>query len=272
MNTLQVVPTLQPSSIRGRKAGFVSDVMSIAGRALRSVTRDTEFVLPALIIPVFFYFVNVGSLSNLTDAVAPGFDYKAFQLPSAIIFGVTGISRAGVVVTDVQDGYFDRLLLTPVRRLALLLGMMVADIVLVAALTVPVVLLGLITGVRFETGLAGIVALMLLSAFWGLVFTGFPYAIALKTGNPAAVNTSFILFFPFAFLTTAFVPRQALSGWMDTVAGWNPVTYLLAGMRSLIMQGWDWAALGKAVLAVAIVGAFSMTLCFGALRSRLKRS
>ncbi len=171
-----------------------------------------------------------------------------------------------------QDGYFDRLLLTPVRRLALLLGMMVADIVLVAALTVPVVLLGLITGVRFETGLAGIVALMLLSAFWGLVFTGFPYAIALKTGNPAAVNTSFILFFPFAFLTTSFVPREALSGWMDTVAGWNPVTYLLAGMRSLIMEGWDWAALGKAVLAVAIVGAFSMTLCFAALRSRLKRS
>jgi ABC-2 type transport system permease protein len=59
---------------------------------------------------------------------------------------------------------------------------------------------------------------------------------------------------------------------LDTVAGWNPVTYLLAGMRSLIMEGWDWAVLGKAVLAVAIVGAFSMTLCFGALRSRLKRS
>ena len=126
MNVL-VVPTLQPSAIRARKAGFVSDVLAIAGRALRSVTRDTEFVVPALVIPVFFYFVNVGSLSNLTDAVAPGFDYKAFQLPSAIIFGVTGISRAGVVVTDVQDGYFDRLLLTPVRRLALLLGMMVAD-------------------------------------------------------------------------------------------------------------------------------------------------
>ena len=104
------------------------------------------------------------------------------------------------------------------------------------------------------------------------MFTGFPYAIALKTGNPAAVNTSFILFFPFAFLTTSFVPREALSGWLDTVAGWNPVTYLLAGMRSLIMVGWDWAVLGKAVLAVAIVGVFSMALCFGALRSRLKRS
>ena len=59
---------------------------------------------------------------------------------------------------------------------------------------------------------------------------------------------------------------------MDTIAGWNPVTYLLEGLRSLIMEGWDWAALGQAVLAVSIVGVFSMALCFGALRSRLKRS
>ena len=78
----------------------------------------------------------------------------------------------------------------------------------------------------------------MLSALWGLAFTGFPYAIALKTGNPAAVNTSFLLFFPFAFLTTSFVPREALSGWMDTAAGWNPVTYVLDGMRSLISDGW----------------------------------
>src|SRR6185503_485886 len=102
----------------------------------------------------------------------------------------------------------------------------------------PVVILGLITGVRFETGLLGIVAFIALASFWGLVFTGFPYAIALKTGNPAAVNTSFILFFPFAFLTTSFVPREALSGWMDTAAAWNPVTYVLEGMRVLISEGW----------------------------------
>ena len=58
-------------------------------------------------------------------------------MPACIIFGVTGISRAGVLVTDIQDGYFDRLLLTPVRRLALLLGMMVADIVLVERARAP---------------------------------------------------------------------------------------------------------------------------------------
>jgi ABC-2 type transport system permease protein len=103
------------------------------------------------------------------------------------------------------------------------------------------------------------------------VFTGFPYAIALKTGNPAAVNASFILFFPFAFLTTSFLPKQALTGWLSSIATVNPVTYLLAGLRSLITSGWDVAELGKAVAAVAAVGVVSMTLAFATLRGRVRR-
>ena len=71
-------------------------VTSIAGRALRSVPASPSVVLPALFIPVFFYVVNVGALQDFTERRHPGFDYKAFQLPVAIIFAVTGISRAGV--------------------------------------------------------------------------------------------------------------------------------------------------------------------------------
>ena len=67
------------------------------------------------------------------------------------------------------------------------------------------------------------------------------------------------------------MPRDALSGWMDTAAGWNPVTYVLEGMRSLISDGWDWTVLGQALLAIAIMGAVSMSLCFAALRGRVKR-
>jgi ABC-2 type transport system permease protein len=271
MTTVEAPPALAPSEIRARHAGFVSDTSAVAGRALRSILREPEFVVPALVIPLFFFVVNLGALQDLTESTAPGFDYKAFMVPACIIFGVTGISRAGVVVLDVQDGYFDRLLLTPARRLSLLLGMMVSDIVLVAGLTAPVILLGFIVGVDYETGLLGVLALLALSSLWGLAFTGFPYAIALKTGNPAAVNTSFLLFFPFAFLTTSFVPREALTGWMDTIASWNPVTYLLEGQRALISEGWEWGEIGKAILAVAIVGVASMALCFAALRGRLKR-
>jgi ABC-2 type transport system permease protein len=274
MTTVETAAAMARSDIHARHGGFMSDTLAVAGRGLRSILREPEFVAPAIIIPVFFFFVNVGALQPITESNAgegANFDYKAFALPACIIFGVTGISRAGVVVLDVQEGYFDRLLLTPVRRLALLLGMMISDVVLVAALTVPVVALGLITGVDFQTGVLGMLGVIALGSLWGLAFTGFPYAIALKTGNPAAVNTSFLLFFPFAFLTSSFMPREALTGWMDRVAGWNPVTYLLDGMRALITDGWVWSEIGKALLAIAVVGVISMWLCFAALRSRVKR-
>jgi len=256
--------------VHARPAGFAADTASIALRAVRAIPREPEAVIPALIVPIFFFIVNIGSLSNVTEQI-PGFDFKAFYLPVGFVFAVTGVSRASSLVTDIQTGYFDRLLVTPIRRLSLLLGLMVADIVLVVALTLPVLVLGIAVGVRFETGPLGVLVLIAMSGLWGLAFTGFPYAIALKTGNPAAVNSSFILFFPFAFLTTAFVPKEALQGWLATVATFNPVTYLLAGMRALVIDGWAWRTIAGGFLAIVGVSLVSMTLAFLALRGRVAR-
>ena len=270
-DTREMATLADPSTqIQARKAGFVNEVAAVARRAIRSTKRDTESVIPALIIPVFFFIVNVGALQDLAETL-PDLDYKAFQLPVAIIFAVTGISRAVTLVLDIQSGYFDRLSLTPVNRLALLFGLMVADFLLVVALTLPVVALGFIVGVRFESGPVGIIVFILISGVWGLVYTGFPYAIAFKTGNPAAVNTSFLLFFPFAFLTTAFLPKEAMTGWLSAIATYNPVTYLLEALRSLLMVGWDAEALLKGLAAVLGVGVVSMTLALLALRGRTLR-
>lgn len=257
--------------VGARPAGFWRDLMSVAGRALRAIPREPEALAPALIIPIFFFAVNVGALSDIASFAGVD-DFKAFQLPVAIVFAVTGVSRASALVTDIQSGYFDRLLVSPVNRYSLLLGLMIADLVLVAALCLPVILLGFVLGVGFVTGPLGVLAFLLLSGLWGLAFTGFPYAIALRTGNPAAVNSSFLLFFPFAFLTTAFLPQQALTGWLATVADYNPVTYLLAGLRALISSGWNLPELVPAFAAVAGVGVISFTLAFSALRSRVRRS
>jgi len=246
-------------------------VGAIAGRALRGVPRDLEAVSPPIFIALFFFIVNIATLQRLTQSAGAGFDYKAFQMPTAILLGVTGVSRAPALVLDVQNGYLDRLLMTPIRRLAILLGHMVADVAVAMGLTVPILGLGFAIGVRFETGFLGVVAFILIAALWSLAFSGFGYAIALKTGNPAAVNSTFLLFFPFLFLTSSYVPRSQLSGWLDTVASCNPVTYLLEGLRSLVSRGWEWGELGKALLAIAILGAISMSLCFGALRGRTRR-
>ena len=258
------------SRIRARRPGFVSEVMAVATRGLRSILRDPEGVIPPLIFPVFFFIVNVGALKDVAEKL-PGIDYVEFQLPVAIIFAVTGISRAVMVVTDIQGGYFDRLSLTPINRLAMLLGLMVADVALVVALTLPVLVLGFAFGVGFESGALGVVVFVLIAGLWGLVYTGFPYAIALKTGNPAAVNSSFLLFLPFVFLTTLFLPKEALTGWLANVATYNPVTYVLAALRSLISEGWDAQALLAGLVAALALGVVSMSLALMALHSRVRK-
>ena len=257
-------------SIQARPAGFFRDLTTVAGRALRAIPREPESIIPALIIPLFFFAVNTGSLSKVSSFTGIT-DYKAFQIPVAIVFAVTGISRASALVTDIKSGYFDRLLMTPISRVALLLGLMIADFALVIALSIPVLILGLIVGVDFATGFVGMLAFLLMSGLWGLAFTGFPYAIALKTGNPAAVNSSFLLFFPFSFLTTSFLPKEALSGWLATAAKYNPVTYLLDGLRAIITTGWEWSSITKALLAIVIIMSISFTLAFVALKGRVRR-
>src|SRR3984893_5104779 len=257
--------------IRAREGGFLRDVRSVAGRALRQIPREPASVLPAVLVPAFFYTVNLGALENLARG-APGFSYKAFLIPMAIAFAVTGMSRAPTLVTDIQGGYFDRLCMTPIRRSALLLGLMVADMVVIVALCVPVLAIGFIVGVRFVTGVPGVVAFIVFSALWGLVFTGLPYAVALKTGSPAAVNASFIIFFPLFFLSDAVVPKQVLTGWFSAIATYNPVTYLLGALRSLITSGWQVRTLMEGLAAVAGIGVVSMSLALLALRGRINRN
>jgi ABC-2 type transport system permease protein len=241
--------SVEGAPIRAREGGFFRDVRSVAGRALRQIPREPASVLPAVLVPAFFYTVNLGALENLARG-APGFSYKAFLIPMAIAFAVTGMSRAPTLVTDIQGGYFDRLCMTPIRRIALLLGLMVADMVVIVALCVPVLAIGF--GV-------------------GLVFTGLPYAVALKTGSPAAVSASFVIFFPLFFLSDAVVPKQALTGWFSAIATYNPVTYLLGALRSLITSGWQVRTLMEGLAAVACIGIVSMSLALLALRGRINR-
>ena len=250
--SITAVGARERAAIQARPASPLRDVVSIAGRALRAVPREPEAIIPPVFIALFFFVVNIGTLQHLTQSHIKGFDNKAFMLPTAILLGVTGVSRAGSLVTDIQDGYLDRLLLTPVRRLAILTGHMVADVAIACALMVPIIGLALGLGVRPAAGPVGVVLFLLMGCLWSLAFAGFGYAIALKTGNPAAVNSSFLLFFPFLFMTSSYVPRSQLSGWLSVIATWNPVTYVLEGLRSLVTLGWQWASLGKALLAITL--------------------
>src|ERR1700694_4760749 len=165
MTALDIAAPRDPD-VCARPAPVLRDVASIAGRALRAVPRELETVIPPIFIALFFFVINIGTLQRLTESHARGFDIKAFMLPTAILIGVTGVSRAGALVLDIQNGYFDRLLLTPVRRLAILVGHMVADVTIASFLVVPILVLALILGVHIEAGPVGVVAFIAMSGIW----------------------------------------------------------------------------------------------------------
>lgn len=252
------------------RTGFLHDLWTVAGRALRQLPRDPTSVLPAVFVPAFFYTTNIGALEHVAAGVT-GYDYKAFLLPMAIAFAVTGMSRAPVLVTDIQRGYFDRLCMTPVRRVALLLGLMVADVVVMVALCLPVLALSFAVGVHFATGVPGILAFVVLAAVWGLAFTGVSYAVALKTGSSAAVNATYVVFFPLFFLSDAILPKAALAGWFSAIATYNPVTYVMDALRSLVI-GWRLGVLVQGLAALAGIGLVTMSLALLALRRRVEQA
>jgi ABC-2 type transport system permease protein len=240
----------------------------LAQREMRLAWRTPAYLLPNLLVPVFFYFVMIGSLSGFASGF--GIDnYEAFQLPISILFAVQGGSAGLNMVADIESGYFDKLLLTPANRLSILIGAMGADFIRVMLQATFVMLVAIATGMVFATGVPGAIVLILVSSAWGLAYSGVGFAVALKTGNSQATQSMWALFMPLMFLTTAFAPKEALSGWLATAATLNPMTYLLGGMRALSMEGWDMAAIGLAMLAVAVLGAVTITFAFLALKSRV---
>ena len=82
------------------------------------------------------------------------------------------------------------------------------------------------------------------------------------------MTASFSLTFPLLFMSSAMLPRAALPGWVQTVAEFNPVSYLADAARSLILTGYDWPAIGKAVLAIVVVGVILDGLAIRAFRAQ----
>lgn len=142
----------------------------------------------------------------------------------------------------------------------------------VVVLCLPVLAIAFGLGVRFASGAGGVMVFLAFAGLWGWAFTGIPYAIALKTGSPAAIGASYGLFFPLFFLSDAVVPRQALAGWYQAVATYNPVTYLVEALRSLILVGWQPWVLARGALALGALGLVSITAALLTLRGRVSRS
>jgi ABC-2 type transport system permease protein len=233
-------------------------------RALREGWRTPEALLPTMFIPLFFLVVNVGQAAKIFPGSSTPFlhgqGYGAFQLPSSLLLAASFGTAALFLVEDIEGGYFDKLRATPIPRTAIVLGRLIAEGVKGLLIAAAIVVLGLVFGISIASGPAGFVLLVGLTALWSVVFVGFMQLIALKTRSAAATNSAGLVFFPLLFLTPNFVPRDLLTRPMEIAATFNPVTYVMEALRSLLLQDLVWGTILPGFAVVAVLGALMLAL------------
>ena len=243
----------------------------LAQRSLRESLRTPEALLPTLFIPLFFLVVNVGQAARIFPSGATPFlmgqNYAAFQLPSSILLAASFGSAALYLVEDIEGGYFDKLRAAPVARTAIVFGRLASEAAKSVSITTVMVLVALPFGIRIASGPLGFLLLIAMAAGWAVVFSGFMQLIALKTRSAAATNSAGLIFFPLLFLTPSFVPRPLLTRPMEVAATYNPVTYIMEGLRSLILEDLNWAVIARGFAVVAILGAVMVTLSVRLIRN-----
>lgn len=251
-------------------------IRAIAWRSLIRTARQPAQVVPAITFPLMLFAINAGGL----DAAAglPGFpapDYLTFILAvpfiQAGIFAVAGVGAD--LARDIESGFLDRMALTPVSRSGLVSGQVAGTIALGAIQGLVFLSVGLAAGARLETGVGGALVLIALVICIVFAFGLVGVTAAFRFGNGEAVQGLFPLLFVFLFLSTMGLPLDLLEKeWFQTVATYNPVSYLLDGIRSLFYGGWDGEALALAFAMTAGISAVFLPLAIATLRKRVVRT
>jgi ABC-2 type transport system permease protein len=235
----------------------VTEVLLLSRRAVREVVRLPEATIPTLFIPLFFLAVNVGQVSKTfpsTTSFLHGQGYVGFQLPVSLMFAVCTATSGLALVTEIDGGYFDKLLVAPIRRSSIIFGRLAADLVRGLVVSTLVLAVALALGAQMRSGVGGALVLIALAALWGVAYAGIGMLVALRTRNVQATNASFLVFFPLLFLTPNFVPFERLTPLMEALARANPVSYVIEGLRSLVLEGWVWHKLAICCGVIAVTG------------------
>jgi ABC-2 type transport system permease protein len=253
-----------------------AQVLHLARRSvIRTIRQPANWITP-LVFPLALMAVNTGGLDAATRL--PGFptdSFLAFFLAFPFIQGsLFATVNAGVdLARDIQTGFLNRLALTPMQSAALLVGHLGGVIVMGFVQALWYLAVGLAIGVRIESGVLGALVIFVLAVLIVLAFGSFGALAALRTGSTEAVHSLFPVFFVFLFISSMNLPRDLIEiEWFRIAASLNPVSYLIEGIRSLVIEGWDGQALALAfsiVLALALVG---LTLSSLALRGRMART
>jgi ABC-2 type transport system permease protein len=243
-------------------------------RSVINTVRQPAVIVPALIFPLMFLAMASSAMDRSTTL--PGFprvdSFLQFMIAATMIQGaIFGAISTGVdMAVDIEGGFFERLVSSPTSRTSIVAGRLTGAFLLGAFQTWFYFGVASIFGLDAEGGLVGVALVSLVVAVLSAGAGAALVALALKTGSAEAVQGSFPLVFVFMLISTAFFPRGLMDGWYGTLAGWNPVSYLIDGVREQFISGLDWNAFLMSLSIAVGIGAIGIFVSLIALRGRLK--
>jgi ABC-2 type transport system permease protein len=248
----------------------------LARRSVIRTLRQPAMVVPSLVFPLMLLAINSSGLDSTTRL--PGFPTDSyFQFALAIPFvqgALFSANSAGTnVANDIESGFLNRLALTPLRRVALMMGQMAGILALGLIQATTFVVIGVAFGSGIQAGVSGALVIVALSLMISLGFGLIGAFVALRTGSGEAVQGVFPLFFAALFLSSMALPRDLIqTDWFRTVATWNPVSYMLEAIRSLVIIGWDGEALALGFACAGGLALVALAAASSALRTQMVRT
>jgi ABC-2 type transport system permease protein len=257
-------------------ATFAVQVGALARRSVFRTLRQPAQVVPSLIFPLILISINSAGLQSVTKI--PGFPTDSFlTFALAIPFiqaGIFSVANGGSdLARDIETGFLDRLALTPMSGVSLVTGQLAGVLALGLFQGAVYLVVGLAAGAHFEAGLAGVPVLLALALCISFAFGCIGIFAALRLGTGEAVQGLFPVLFVFLFLSSMNLPRNLIEqDWFQTIATYNPVSYLIEGIRSLFITGFDGEALALGFGFSIVIGLAFLAAAVASLRTRLTRT
>lgn len=248
---------------------FASATGELFRKTLRQFPRVPPDIVQALAIPLFFFAVF--SLQFKAIAQLPGFptaSYAAFLLPQILVFtSFTSANGAGYgFVLEAKSGYLDKLRAMPIPRSTIVLGRILAVALRAALQATLVLLLAWPFGLLADATLVGLAGILVLAACVSMTWAALMSALGIVTKSPEAVEASAILFIPLTYLTTGSIPLEFMDPFVQRIVLANPVTWIVEGMRALVLGGGTAFSLGIAFGTAALLALLGVSVATWAMR------
>lgn len=246
------------------------DTQSMFIRAITKIVRNPTLLFVNLFTPLLFLILFSQLLQKLGTFLGPTGNYLAYLTPGILVFNaVIGSFQSGMsVVNDLNSGFLQKALLTPINRAAVLLGRLMADILVLILQSIIIIGVASLIGLGIVTGAAGLLLVFATIAFFGLAWSGLLLAVGLATRKAETVSAvGNLLVFPVIFISSALFPAAILPLWARDVSNYNPLSYAANVIRDLIQGGLTWNTF---LVSYAVIG-FMALLTFAATMFQFRR-